>query len=311
MKKSEAQIEYEKKFNKIVKKLHGDKDHIPIEQLKSPIDSGSSKSVKSKNLYDKNKYELKLNKCLDSYLGKINISKNSDLLKINSSSISNTPKMIIILDVSGSMGEQVPRFVQKIIPRILNNIYKSNSSYSITLITFSCFGDLNIYEGNSEQISKYNIYADGGTYMAQAVDVLYEMILNKKYENKIYRILTLSDGELHDQENTMESADKLKKLLQKENLVVNSQSVRLITGYQPDTRGLSSMIQLSTTGKQMMIDIKCHELGDNEISNLISDLFINDGLGESIILESKLKDNCLLEEPWSSPNNSIYLFPRK
>ena len=309
MKKSKAQIEYEKKFNKIVKKLHGDKDHIPIEQSKSPIDSGSSKSLKSKNLYDKNKYELKLNKCFDSYLGKINISKNSDLLKINSSSISNTPKMIIILDVSGSMGEQVPRFVQKIIPRILNNIYKSNSSYSITLITFSCFGDLNIYEGNSEQISKYNIYADGGTYMAQAVDVLYEMILNKKYENKIYRILTLSDGELHDQENTMESADKLKKLLQKENLVVNSQSVRLITGYQPDTRGLSSMIQLSTTGKQMMIDIKCHELGDNEISNLISDLFINDGLGESIILESKLKDNCLLEEPWSSPNNSIYLFP--
>ena len=352
MKKSKAQIEYEKKFNKIAKKLHGEQACIPIEQPKSNIDSGASKSLKSNNLKSneskistkgksneykglkdifneekekekkevnptkisdsdyKNLYELKLNKCFDSYLGKINISKNKDFLKTNSSSISNTPKMIIILDVSGSMGEQVERFIQKIIPEILNNIYKSNSSYSVCLITFSSFGDLNVYEGNSEQISKYtDIYANGATYMAQAVDTFYEMILSKKYENKIYRILTLSDGELHDQEKTIESADKLKKLLQKENFVVNSQSVRLITGFEPDTRGLSSMLQLSTIGKQMMLDVDCNKLGDDEISNLISDLYINDGLGDSIVLESKLKDNCIQEEPWSSPNNLIYLFP--
>ena len=206
--------------------------------------------------------------------------------------------MIIILDVSGSMGEQVERFTQKIIPQILNNIYGSNSSYSICLITFSNIFDVNIYEGNSNEISKLRIYSGGATYMAPAVDKFYEFILNKKYENRIYRILTLSDGDLSDQEETLKSADKLKKLLQKENLIINSQSIRLFTGFdEPDTRGLSSMLQLSTIGKQMLIDVDCNTLKDDEITKLISDLFINDGLENSVILESKLNQICLQEEP--------------
>jgi hypothetical protein len=69
------------------------------------------------------------------------------------------------------------------------------------------------------------------------------------------------------------------------------------------------MLQLSTIGKQMLIDIDCNSLKDDEISKIISDLFINDGLGDSVILESKLNENCLQEEPWSNPKNSIYLFP--
>ena len=339
-KKSKAQIEYDKKFNKIVEKLHGKKTDISIEIPKESVKAKESVSIHSENIKKKNpnshkslrdillknktenqkprkaiqKKELnilELHKCFDSYLGKINILKENKYLNSKkNSSIANIPKMIIILDVSGSMGEQVERFIQKIIPQILNNIYGSNSSYSICLITFSNIFDVNIYEGNSNEISKLRIYSGGATYMAPAVDKFYEFILNKKYENRIYRILTLSDGELHDQEDTMKSADKLKKLLQNENLIINSQSIRLLTGFdEPDTRGLSSMLQLSTIGKQMLIDINCNSLKDDEISKKISDLFINDGLGDSVILESKLNENCLQEEPWSNPKNSIYLFP--
>ena len=51
-----------------------------------------------------------------------------------------------------------------------------------------------------------------------------------------------------------------------------------------------------------------YSLEDNKISKIISDLFINDGLENYFILKNNLNENCLLEEPWSSPKDSIYLF---
>jgi hypothetical protein len=94
----------------------------------------------------------------------------------------------------------------------------------------------------------------------------------------------------------MNSAEKLKQLLQSGNKVVNSQAIRLKTGLsEPDTRGLSSMIQLSTLGKQMLIDIDARDIEDKIIEEM-KNLFINDGLGKS--LELKTEENILQEEPW-------------
>ena len=266
------------------------------------------------SLNQKEEIQLEIHKCFDSYLGKIKLSENKPENKDSketSSSVSNTPKLVIILDISGSMGNQVERFVQKIIPGVAKNLNGSNISNTVTLITFESQGSVNVYESDFMDISQLkNIRCMGCTYMAQAVDKFYDMILNKKFENKIYRILTLSDGELHDQDSTMKSADKLKQLLLQEKIVVNSQALRLFTSSsQPDTRGLSSMLQLTTKGKQMLVDIDCNFLSDELIVNIVSELFQNDGLGNSIILKSKLKENCLQEEPWLPSNNSLYLFP--
>ena len=266
------------------------------------------------SLNHKEEIQLEIHKCFDSYLGKIKLSENKpdnkDIKEI-SSSVSNIPKLVIILDISSSMGNQVERFIQKIIPGVVKNIKGSNNSNTVTLITFESEGCVKIYENDFMDISQLkNITAKGCTYMAQAVDKFYDMILNKKYENKIYRILTLSDGELFDQDLTMKSADKLKQLLLQEKIIVNSQALRLFTSSsQPDTRGLSSMLQLTTKGKQMLVDIDCNFLSDELIINIISELYQNDGLGNSYILKSKLKENCLQEEPWFPPNNSLYLFP--
>ena len=263
-----------------------------------------------KNSQDIQNVKIEVHKCFDSYFGKINIAKNKDTPNSTSTSAENAPKLVIILDISGSMGSQVTRFVQRIIPQVVKTIYGSNASNTITLITFESEGYVNVYESDFIGLSELkNIYANGCTYMAQAVDKFSEMIESKRYPNKIFRILTLSDGELHDQNDTMKSADKLKQLLQKENIVVNSQSLRLFTSSsQPDTRGLSSMLQLSTTGKQMLLDIDCSSSSDEIIVKTISDLFVNDGLGDFLILKSKLNENCLQEEPWLPSTNSIYLF---
>jgi hypothetical protein len=129
--------------------------------------------------------KLVLYKYFDSYLAKINLEKK-DLVVCsdkNSSSDNNAPQMVIILDVSGSMSEHLTRFTKKIIPEILNSIYGSYTSYSICLITFS--DNVNVYEGNAEQISQFNIYACGGTEMAQSVETFYDFIKNKKYNQII------------------------------------------------------------------------------------------------------------------------------
>ena len=252
--------------------------------------------------------ELELHKCFDNYLGRIQIpekiTKNSGKYE---KSIINKPAFIVILDVSGSMYKEVSRMVKTIIPSVFNKINDITSSDIITLITFSSFGCVNIYSGDSLYISNLDLYAYGQTFMSCALDQLYNLIKNNTINNKIIRLLTISDGELHDQDQTMKSAEKLKNLLQNENKVINSQAIRLITGFsQPDTRGLSSTIQLSTIGKQQLIDIDCNNSNDKIISN-IKDLFIHDGLGKSFELKSD--ENIFQEEPWLPKLNKIYLFP--
>ena len=254
--------------------------------------------------------QLELHKCFDNYLGKISIPDNTtkgSSSKTPSFSTSNVPGFIIILDISGSMGQEVPRMVNKIIPTVLNDINGAKASNTATLITFSSKNDVNVYTGDSSYISKLNLYANGCTYMSSAIDKLSDMIINNTINNKIVRLLSISDGELHDQDDTMQSAEKLKKLLESKNCVVNSQAIRLKTGYcEPDTRGLSSMVQLSTIGKQMLIDINCSE-SDINITEKIDNLFINDGLGNSFELKSE--ENIFQEDPWLPKTNKIYLFP--
>ena len=254
--------------------------------------------------------QLELHKCFDNYLGKISIPDSTtkgSSSKTPSFSTSNVPGFIIILDISGSMGQEVPRMVNKIIPTVLNDINGAKASNTATLITFSSKNDVNVYTGDSSYISKLNLYANGCTYMSSAIDKLSDMIINNTINNKIVRLLSISDGELHDQDDTMKSAEKLKKLLESKNCVVNSQAIRLKTGYcEPDTRGLSSMVQLSTIGKQMLIDINCSE-SDINITEKIDNLFINDGLGNSFELKSE--ENIFQEDPWLPKTNKIYLFP--
>ena len=243
----------------------------------------------------------------DSYLGIINVPKND--IKENYS-FKNPPKLVIILDTSGSMDQNLDRLMQTIIPNFIKNIYDRYPKYRITLITFSDKGDAKVYKGDANYLSKIKeIKAGGCTFMHDAVEVLYKLIFTKQINKNLIRLLTISDGELHDQEETMESADKLKKLIQERNIVVNSNAIRLFTSSeQPDTRGLSSMLQLSTIiGNQMLLDIDCRQ-PDQDICKLITDLYINDNFDNCVLLKTKNNEKCFQREPWLPLTDSIYLF---
>ena len=139
--------------------------------------------------------ELELHKCFENYLGKINIPEQKTKKSESSSNTSsdNVPTFVIILDISSSMGDQVPRMVNTVIPEILNNINGTSSLYTMTLITFCSQNEVDVYTGDASYISKLNIYAKGCTYMSYAIDKLNELITNNNITNKIIRLLSISD----------------------------------------------------------------------------------------------------------------------
>ena len=237
--------------------------------------------------------ELKIYKSGNGYIGKLDTSK------MNSNKSNNQDLIfIIILDVSGSMGQTVQRFVNIILPNLLQKLDIKND---INLITFS--NDVNLYKGDSVYFSKMEINAYGCTYMNNTIDEL-EKIFSKTKNKTTIRILSVSDGELHDQEETVEKASNLYTKF-KDNFIVNSQAVRLYTSSsEPETKGMSSLMQFSNTTEPKLIDIKADK-DLFEIADEIANLFKSDGLGCNLFIKSN--ENIFMENPWSEPINELRL----
>ena len=235
---------------------------------------------------------LKIYKSGNGYVGKLDITKmnfeksNQDLI------------FIVILDVSGSMGQTVQRFVNIILPNLLQ---KLNFTSNINLITFSdC---VKIYKGDCNYFSTLELKAYGCTYMNKAIDEL-EKIFQKIQKKTSVRILSISDGELHDQEETVEKASNLYNKF-KDYFIVNSQAVRLYTSSsEPETKGMGSLMQFSNITEPQLIDIQANnDLFD--ISDEITNLFKNDGLGCSLYIKNN--ENIFMENPWSEASNELRL----
>ena len=242
--------------------------------------------------------ELLIYKYNQKYLGSMDLSN----LKIKNSS--KETKFIVILDQSGSMGQSVPKIVNVIIPMILNKLHNQSDA---TLITFH--DNSEIYTGNAEYFSKLDMRALGCTYMCYALNQL-ESYLSKLEEGVSLRILVFSDGDLHDQDQTMkrssEIADKFKG-----KFTINTQAIRYYTSSygEPDTRGLSSILQLNTIlATPKLEDIKYDEEID-VMTDKICEQFINDGLDVCVKLKSL--NNNLYNNPWEKPVNEIRLLKGK
>ena len=229
---------------------------------------------------------------------------NLDLSNLDIKNSSKETKFIVILDQSGSMGQSVPKIVNVIIPMILNKI---NNQSKATLITFS--DSSQVYSGDAMYFSSLNLYATGCTYMAKALEQL-ESIMNNLEEGVSLRILVFSDGELHDQEKTMQLSSQISEKF-KGKFRINAQAIRYYTSTygEPDTRGLSSILQLNSVNETPKLeDIKC-DVEVEAISDRICDYFIKDGLDLCVKLKSKFLN--LYNNPWEKPINEIRLIKGK
>lgn len=245
---------------------------------------------------DQNKISINLYPSNDGYIGKIYVP--TSVVSNNYSSVDNCDTYVI-LDRSGSMGNSVPRLVNKILPNVFTKLnYKADNK--IKLITFDEYVD--IYNNTISDISKLNIQARGCTYMCTAIDKLNNMIHLEGKKN--IRILTISDGELHDQDRTVNMSSSIATYL-KNNYRINSQAVRFFTSsQQPDTRGLSSVLQFNSVQEAKLIDIN-YTMANVSIINSIVSLFENDSLIRNYTM--KFNEPIVMKTPWDEPTNSIQL----
>lgn len=211
---------------------------------------------------------------------------------------------IIILDVSGSMNSHVTRIITKYFPATLLKLGYDQYQDFITLITFSAASKIYTYSGfqlrSSRQVS------ESTTYMKPAINNLRNVIFGSHF--KQFRILTISDGELHDQIETLNAATNLANEI-KDKYAIRSSAIRLFTNtQQPDTRGLASILQLNNGADNnlntKLIDLQCPTI-DEEFENVFCTA-LTDNLGFNVYLTAKKP--IFKSDPWAiSPKAEIYL----
>ena len=248
-------------------------------------------------MQNENEFKIQLHKCKGGYVGELNIPK-----KIQKTKEVSLVETIIILDRSGSMGQEVNKIVTQIIPKVLQGLNYDDSK-PVHLITFDSEIEYKYMTKKEFEVCKMS--ARGCTYMAKVFEQIQRIIMTKKAS---YRILTISDGDVHDQLETVEKACLLAKEI-KGKITINSQAIRFFTSSsQPDTRALSSVLQFSSIGEPSLIDIDAHTNID-EISGLICSLFSDDGMDITISLKAKSK--VIKNDPWSAPSQEIKVFQGK
>ena len=242
-------------------------------------------------------YKINVHKAKTGYVAELYIAqRNDDQSKLKDI------ELIMIVDRSGSMGQFYTKIFQKVMPLLLEKIHYPQNK-KVHFITF----DSNI---ESRKLTKEEFMnpgkenARGCTYMQGVFQELEKIISN---QNLSYRILTLSDGELHDRlETSNKASDFYNKI--KGKYSINSQAVRFFSSNyaDPDTLGLASVIQLNTIKDTTLLDVNARD-DESLIADKLSKLFINDGLGNKVVLISD-KQN-LKNAPWEEKSNQIVLAP--
>ena len=251
----------------------------------------------------KNNFKLEIYESVDSYVGKIVLPSKI----VDENTIFTNLYNIIILDRSGSMGSSLFKIVNHVFPKLFQKLGYKDNEPEITLITFE--SKVEVFHSTPKEIGKMNIKPQGQTFMQPALWELQTTIKNilKKNKNATFRVLAISDGELHDQENTVEAAEGVKEIVLENNLKVNAHSIRFFTSSdEPDTRGLSSVMQFNSITTPSLLDLT-NSMDDNEISDVIADLFKYDGFNSQITIETTNGESCFKFEPWLKEEKNIPL----
>ena len=241
-------------------------------------------------------YKMNVHKAKAGYVAELYLKERENQSKIKDI------ELIMIVDRSGSMGQFYTKIFQKVMPLLLEKIHFPQNK-KVHFITFD--SDIESRKLTKEDfMNPKGENARGCTYMNGVFKQLDTIIVNP---NLSYRILTLSDGELHDSSETSNKASEYYNKI-KGKYSINSQAVRFFSSNyaNPDTLGLASVIQLNTIKDTTLLDINARD-EESLIADQLSKLFINDGLGNKVVLISD-KIN-LKNAPWEEKSNQIVLAP--
>lgn len=241
---------------------------------------------------------IKLHKVSSGYVAEVYVKEKTG----KSNSKGDNIELILVVDRSGSMGQNYTKIFKQIVPMLLDKI-SYPSGKEVHFITFDSSTEYRKINKEGFMNPK-NENARGCTYMEGVFNELQKIIIDPTLS---YRILSLSDGDLHDSEKTSKRASEFYESI-KGKFNINSQAIRFFSSSyaNPDTMGLASMLQLNSMIQCKLLDINAND----EISNIVkqlSELFINDGLGKKITMKSD-KPN-LRGAPWDLKKDEIGLVP--
>lgn len=229
-------------------------------------------------------------------IGNIIVNSNNNDIGKQANQIS---KFILILDTSGSMGYLVEKVLRSVQESLLKTPGFQNNTI-ITIITFD--SNVKMYEISVAAMCNQYISASGCTYFKSVPAYLVDAIRrsNRDYNTNYFKILCISDGDIHDQEDAMKNIQNIKPVLTS-NLLYNVCAIRLFSTRDgsPDTRTLVGISQLDNTGKQ----IKLNEILYGQSLTAISEFMNAQFSGSVTTLVSK--ESNIQEYPWTVPVNSI------
>ena len=140
------------------------------------------------------------------FIGQIEIADDTNNEQLSASSVSKSKgvETIVLLDVSGSMGQNVQRVVTNYLPSALEKVGFSKSD-TIKLVTFS--DRSKVYTCTIDSLRRSSQRCEGCTYMSPGIRQMASTISGSAFNN--IRILAISDGDLHDQLQTIQAANTL------------------------------------------------------------------------------------------------------
>eukprot|EP00055_Hartaetosiga_balthica_P017881 m.124510 g.124510 ORF g.124510 m.124510 type:complete len:1128 (+) comp9425_c10_seq1:235-3618(+) len=208
--------------------------------------------------------------------------------------------LIIVLDRSGSMGQFVNRLVTKTFPIVMQQLGYDKC----TLFTFDSITEQQ--EMTLKDMQKSKMQCRGCTNFSPCLSAL-ASYLNATQGN--VRILTISDGFMSDIHDVVQNASAYAASVRSTSRLVNSQAVRFITSQssQPDTRGVSSVLQFNTASQVELVDFVATPTNCPELGEMIASIFQKDGLDNCTSLSSNNGADIILVDPFGNAQNSIYL----
>ena len=241
-------------------------------------------------------YNLKMHKAKVGYVAELFLKDNQ-----KDSKYLNDIELILIVDRSGSMSDSYPKIFNKIIPLFLEKLNYPEDK-DVHFITFESHTEYRKLKKKDFINNKED--ALGETYMSGIFEELKKILINN---NLSYRILTLSDGDLFDSQLTSQNASQFYNEINGK-FKINSQAIRFFSSSyaNPDTLGLSSVIQFNNTCEAKLLDINAND-NDLLVADQLSKLYINDGFGNKISLLSD--KNNIHTAPWDEKVNEVWLFP--
>ena len=249
--------------------------------------------------------KLEVYPCLDSFVGKFVLPSETDQAS-NASNTSGATQTVVILDRSGSMGNEVSRITSRLLPAMFRKLrYKDEDQ--IVLITFDSIGSCE--EFRVWQLEGLALSARGCTEMSTGLAKLMEYF-PKLQPNLPLRIIVISDGEVSDKVSVLSMSDSLSEMFRSEGFAINAQGFRWFTSScQPDTKALASILKLNTTDTVILQDVNKH-LSDSELIDILVRPYVNDNLDKSQILRTRSKTEIMLQYPWQNAAGSeIFVRP--